>query len=192
MLCEDIVWVRDSESEDRMLGFFSDPRLAIFLVIVSIIIAFKFDFSFTSGFSRGDSLQVFNGLKVIQAASTRPKDKFIALGYNACVDIVLDAVEFLEALGVQPLGDEAGDVCSSIKNKAELGSCFQHFFATASGAERTIFNEQLMKEIAKAVEQVPHQALLGGTAALMGEVLANDFGFDGKFPRMYFLYSNLD
>ena len=162
------------------MGMLRELAIGVVFILISVLLAVNHDhLDSPNPRSTPPNTHLLASLKSIRDGLPKPRDKYVTLGYNACVDIVLDAVSLLSAIGATaPQG--SGEECESIATKEELASCFLHFFKAAKAAERAVVNEDLYMKLSRALDDVPHRASLGGNAALMGEVLVNDFGFKGK------------
>lgn len=151
-----------------------ETAVAVLLVLVSVLVAVNHHNTPPTH----TNLDLLQALRHVRDNTPKPTGKYIALGYNACVDIILDAGALLEAVGVT--APQGGVECETVGSKEELGSCFLYFFQAAKAAERAVVNEELYAELSRALRHVPHVALLGGNAALMAQVLVADFEFKGK------------
>lgn len=105
----------------------------------------------------------------------------VALGYNVCLDAVVDAVALLAACGVDPAaGSLAADV-SSIDSLGELGAVFASHFSRAAAGERAVGDEGTFHALEAGLRhdslRKKKKLLLGGNAAIMAAILAEDWGF---------------
>ncbi|ELR12829.1 ADPdependent glucokinase [Acanthamoeba castellanii str. Neff] len=103
-----------------------------------------------------------------KALRTRhPLPLFIGLGYNTNLDLVVDALEVVQALGVQPpQGPTEHPVISSA---TDLQETFGHYFKQGSAAERYVADVPLFERLDAQASAVYST---GGNAALMANRLA--------------------
>uniref|UniRef100_A0A8C3J5B8 ADP dependent glucokinase n=1 Tax=Calidris pygmaea TaxID=425635 RepID=A0A8C3J5B8_9CHAR len=107
-----------------------------------------------------------------QAAIVRPARRWarVAVGVNACVDVVLSGVKLLEALGLEP-GDGKNHVVLS--SRQDLKEAFAHFMEKGAAAERFFSDAESFHHIARTASEYPAaQLYVGGNAALIGQKLA--------------------
>ncbi|XP_074456187.1 ADP-dependent glucokinase isoform X4 [Larus michahellis] len=109
-----------------------------------------------------------------QAAIVRPARRWarVAVGVNACVDVVLSGVKLLEALGLEP-GD--GKNHAVLNSRQDLKEAFAHFMEKGAAAERFFSNAESFHHIARTASEFPGaQLYVGGNAALIGQKLATN------------------
>ncbi|XP_032556323.1 ADP-dependent glucokinase isoform X2 [Chiroxiphia lanceolata] len=109
-----------------------------------------------------------------QAAIVRPARGWarVAVGVNACVDVVLSGVKLLEALGLEPRDGKNHAVLSSGQ---DLGEAFTHFMERGAAAERFFSDAAAFRDIARTASEHPAaQLYVGGNAALIGQKLATN------------------
>ncbi|KAF7237771.1 ADP-dependent glucokinase [Varanus komodoensis] len=108
------------------------------------------------------------------ALITRPAKRWnrIAVGVNACVDVVLSGVRLLQALGSNPGTGQDHLVLHSVK---DLEDAFIHFMERGAAAERFFSDAGSFNHIAETALKYPGaQLYVGGNAALIGQKLAAD------------------
>ncbi|KAG8012304.1 ADP-dependent glucokinase [Nibea albiflora] len=122
--------------------------------------------------------------KVISAAwetlitlPTRQWSK-VAVGVNACVDVVVSGVGLLQALAVDP---GAGLDHEVLHSKEDLKEAFIHFMGRGAAAERFFSDKEVFQRIARSAAEYPGakarltsstHLYVGGNAALIGQKLA--------------------
>ncbi|KAE8276932.1 ADP-dependent glucokinase [Larimichthys crocea] len=114
--------------------------------------------------------------KVISAAwetlitlPTRQWSK-VAVGVNACVDVVVSGVGLLQALAVDP---GAGLDHEVLHSKEDLREAFIHYMGRGAAAERFFSDKEVFQRIARSAAEYPGAKLyVGGNAALIGQKLA--------------------
>ncbi|XP_054475251.1 ADP-dependent glucokinase isoform X2 [Anoplopoma fimbria] len=95
----------------------------------------------------------------------------VAVGVNACVDVVVSGVGLLQAMAVDPGSGEDHEVLHS---KEDLKEAFIHFMERGAAAERFFSDEEAFQRIARAAAEYPGAKLyVGGNAALIGQKLAS-------------------
>uniref|UniRef100_A0A672UBW2 ADP dependent glucokinase n=1 Tax=Strigops habroptila TaxID=2489341 RepID=A0A672UBW2_STRHB len=94
-----------------------------------------------------------------QAAIVRPARGWarVAVGVNACVDVVLSGVKLLEALGVEPRDGKNHAVLSS---RRDLGEAFAHFMDKGAAAERFFSDAESFHHIARTASEHPGAQIL--------------------------------
>lgn len=106
----------------------------------------------------------------------RNEDGKIAIGFNVCLDAVVDALELLQRTGVKPV---KGAVSPTISNLEDLGGVFTHHFERAAGGERSVDDRETFALLEEGLATCKsRRVLLGGNAAIMAEVLAKDWKFE--------------
>ncbi|XP_066491583.1 ADP-dependent glucokinase isoform X2 [Tiliqua scincoides] len=94
----------------------------------------------------------------------------VAVGVNACVDVVLSGVKLLQALGLDS-GD--GQDHSILHSVTDLKEAFIHFMGKGAAAERFFSDADSFHHIAKTASEYPGaQLYVGGNAALIGQKIA--------------------
>ncbi|XP_011373833.1 ADP-dependent glucokinase isoform X7 [Pteropus alecto] len=84
----------------------------------------------------------------------------VAVGVNACVDVVLSGVKLLQALGLNP-GN--GEDHSILHSRNDLKEAFIHFMGKGAAAERFFSDEDTFHDIAQTASAFPGaQVLLCG------------------------------
>ncbi|KAM4618603.1 ADP-dependent glucokinase isoform 2-T2 [Polymixia lowei] len=94
----------------------------------------------------------------------------VAVGVNACVDVVVSGVGLLQALAVDPGTGLDHEVLHS---KEDLKEAFIHYMERGAAAERFFSDKEVFHRIARAAAEYPGAKLyVGGNAALIGQKLA--------------------
>ncbi|XP_073917611.1 ADP-dependent glucokinase isoform X5 [Castor canadensis] len=94
----------------------------------------------------------------------------VAVGVNACVDVVLSGVKLLQALGLSP-GN--GRDHAILHSKNDLEEAFVHFMGKGAAAERFFSDKESFHDIVHAASEFPDaQHYVGGNAALIGQKFA--------------------
>lgn len=94
----------------------------------------------------------------------------VAVGVNACVDVVVSGVGLLQALAVDPGSGLDHEVLHS---KDDLKEAFIHYMGRGAAAERFFSDKEVFQRIARAAAEYPGAKLyVGGNAALIGQKLA--------------------
>ncbi|KAM8751381.1 ADP-dependent glucokinase isoform 2-T2 [Acanthopagrus schlegelii] len=94
----------------------------------------------------------------------------VAVGVNACVDVVLSGVGLLQALAVDP---GVGLDHEVLHSKEDLREAFIHYMERGAAAERFFSDKEVFQRIARAAAEYPGAKLyVGGNAALIGQKLA--------------------
>lgn len=94
----------------------------------------------------------------------------VAVGVNACVDVVVSGVGLLQALAVDP---GAGSDHEVLRSKEDLKEAFIHYMSRGAAAERFFSDQEVFHRIARAAAEYPGAKLyVGGNAALIGQKLA--------------------
>ncbi|KAG8440245.1 hypothetical protein GDO86_006133 [Hymenochirus boettgeri] len=95
----------------------------------------------------------------------------VAVGVNACVDVVLSGVSLLQALGLIAHSAKDHLVLSS---KEELANTFMHYMQQGAAAERFYSDSNSFADISSQASQDPRaQHFVGGNAALIAQRLAS-------------------
>ncbi|XP_026875753.2 ADP-dependent glucokinase isoform X4 [Electrophorus electricus] len=96
----------------------------------------------------------------------------IAVGVNACIDVVVSGVGLLQALAVDPGTSRDHDVLHS---KEDVKETFIHYMERGAAAERFFSDKEGFQRIARAAAEYPGaQLYVGGNAALIGQKLASN------------------
>ncbi|GAB1294299.1 ADP-dependent glucokinase [Apodemus speciosus] len=94
----------------------------------------------------------------------------VAVGVNACVDVVISGVKLLQALGLSP---GIGKDHAVLHKTSDLGEAFVHFMGKGAAAERFFSDKETFHDIAQAASEFPGaQHYVGGNAALIGQRFA--------------------
>ncbi|KAM9815820.1 ADP-dependent glucokinase isoform X2 [Syngnathus typhle] len=94
----------------------------------------------------------------------------VAVGVNACVDVVVSGVGLLQALALEPGSGLDHEVLHS---KEDLREAFVHYMERGAAAERFFSDKEVFRRIARAAAEYPGAKLyVGGNAALIGQKLA--------------------
>ncbi|KAL0967903.1 hypothetical protein UPYG_G00259440 [Umbra pygmaea] len=94
----------------------------------------------------------------------------VAVGVNACVDVVVSGIGLLQALAEDPGPGHDHEVLHS---KKDLKEAFIHYMERGSAAERFFTDKEVFQRIAQAAAEYPGaQLYVGGNAALIGQKLA--------------------
>ncbi|GAB5572306.1 ADP-dependent glucokinase isoform X2 [Prionailurus iriomotensis] len=94
----------------------------------------------------------------------------VAVGVNACVDVVLSGVKLLEALGLSPGNGKDHTILHS---RNDLEEAFIHFMGKGVAAERFFSDKEAFHDIAQIASELPGaQHYVGGNAALIGQKFA--------------------
>ncbi|KAL2790796.1 ADP-dependent glucokinase isoform 7 precursor [Daubentonia madagascariensis] len=94
----------------------------------------------------------------------------VAVGVNACVDVVLSGVKLLQALGLSPGNGKDHTVLHS---RNDLEEAFIHFMGKGAAAERFFSDKETFHDIAQVASEFPEaQHYVGGNAALIGQKFA--------------------
>lgn len=94
----------------------------------------------------------------------------VAVGVNACVDVVVSGVGLLQALAVDP---GAGQDHEVLHSKEDLRETFIHYMGRGAAAERFFSDKETFQRIARAAAEYPGAKLyVGGNAALIGQKFA--------------------
>lgn len=96
----------------------------------------------------------------------------VAVGVNACVDVVVTGVGLLQALAIDPGTGVDHEVLHS---KEDLKETFIHYMEKGAAAERFYSDKESFQRIAQAASEYPGaQHFVGGNAALIGQKLATN------------------
>ncbi|KAL4622795.1 ADP-dependent glucokinase isoform X1 [Arapaima gigas] len=112
---------------------------------------------------------ISNAWEVLIAEPARKWSR-VAVGVNACVDVIVSGVGLLQALAVDP---GAGQDHEVLRSKEDLKEAFIHFMERGAAAERFYSNGEDFQRISRAAVEFPGaQLYVGGNAALIGQKLA--------------------
>ena len=122
---------------------------------------------------KGDSEvgQLIEGQK--RFLGSPPKLKRIAIGYNACLDLIVSAKDTISKLfQLEKFGGEKEDK-ESIRDLTDFEKTFSFWFSKGVAAERFVESSQLFQEIVSASEKTSNPVYyIGGNAALMAQVMS--------------------
>uniref|UniRef100_A0A1W7RJH9 ADP-dependent glucokinase-like protein n=1 Tax=Agkistrodon contortrix contortrix TaxID=8713 RepID=A0A1W7RJH9_AGKCO len=107
------------------------------------------------------------------ALITQPAKQWnrVAVGVNACVDVILSGAKLLQALGFRGQG---GKDHSVLRSAADLEEAFLHFMGKGAAAERFFSDADAFHRIAEMAASYPGaQLYVGGNAALIGQKIAS-------------------
>ncbi|XP_072258215.1 ADP-dependent glucokinase isoform X2 [Pyxicephalus adspersus] len=94
----------------------------------------------------------------------------VAVGVNACVDVVVSGVSLLKALG---LGPRPGGDHLVLNTPEDLAETFQHYMHRGAAAERFYSDADSFQHISRTASQDPGaKHFVGGNAALIAQRLA--------------------
>ncbi|KAM3608666.1 uncharacterized protein V6R79_002635 [Siganus canaliculatus] len=94
----------------------------------------------------------------------------VAVGVNACVDVVVSGVGLLQALAVDP---GVGMDHEVLHSKEDLKEAFIHYMSRGAAAERFFSDKEVFQRIARAAAEYPGAKLyVGANAALIGQKFA--------------------
>jgi len=101
-------------------------------------------------------------------------DKTVAVGYNTNLDLIVDATDLLESLGVKPQPSTTPP--SPIINTIEqFEKTFTYYFKSGSAAERFVQDESTFKTIIDKALSLPKKTFFtGGNAGIMANRLAKE------------------
>ncbi|XP_051898668.1 ADP-dependent glucokinase isoform X2 [Pristis pectinata] len=95
----------------------------------------------------------------------------VAVGVNACVDVVVCGVGLLKALGLNPGKQVDHDI---LQTKEDLRETFSYFMEKGVAAERFFADKELFQNVALAASKYPGaKHFVGGNAALIGQKLGS-------------------
>ncbi|XP_043933587.1 ADP-dependent glucokinase [Protopterus annectens] len=107
----------------------------------------------------------------------------VAVGVNACVDIVLSGIGLLQALALEPSGGQDYEI---LRTKEDLKQTFVFFLEKGVAAERFYSDKVTFQQIARAASEYPGaQHFVGGNAALIGQKLARNPNLTQVFPVVH-------
>ncbi|XP_056595653.1 ADP-dependent glucokinase isoform X2 [Triplophysa dalaica] len=114
---------------------------------------------------------IARGWQTLIAAPSR-RWKKVAVGVNACVDVVVSGVGLLQALALEPTSGRDHEVLHS---KEDLKDAFIHYLGKGAAAERFFSDKEVFHRIARAAAEYPGaQIYVGGNAALIAQKLASN------------------
>ncbi|KAM3925054.1 ADP-dependent glucokinase isoform 2-T2 [Leptodactylus fuscus] len=95
----------------------------------------------------------------------------VAVGVNACVDVVVSGVSLLQALGLNP---KSGGDHTVLTSQEELAATFLHYMQRGAAAERFYSDADSFQHISQTATQNPDaKHFVGGNAALIAQRLAS-------------------
>ncbi|XP_069812455.1 ADP-dependent glucokinase isoform X2 [Dendropsophus ebraccatus] len=95
----------------------------------------------------------------------------VAVGVNACVDVVVSGVSLLKALGLNP---QSGRDHMVLTSQEELAATFLHYMQRGAAAERFYSDAESFQSISRTATQNPDaKHFVGGNAALIAQRLAS-------------------
>ncbi|XP_073506885.1 ADP-dependent glucokinase isoform X2 [Phyllobates terribilis] len=95
----------------------------------------------------------------------------VAVGVNACVDVVVSGVGLLQALGLSP---QSGGDHLVLSSQEELAATFLHYMQRGAAAERFYSDADSFQHISRTATHRPGaKHFVGGNAALIAQRLAS-------------------
>nr|BAC33486.1 unnamed protein product [Mus musculus] len=76
----------------------------------------------------------------------------VAVGVNACVDVVISGVKLLQALGLSP---GSGKDHAILHSRSDLEEAFLYFMGKGAAAERFFSDKETFHDIAQAASEFP-------------------------------------
>ena len=113
--------------------------------------------------------------RLAKAVGTPPRGapKRFAVGLNACVDVIVPALDVFESLGLDGKAAEPQDH-SAIDTLSSLEQTFKFFFSRGGAGERFVSDPAVFKRIADAARTAEaSRNYIGGNAALIGVTIQN-------------------
>ncbi|XP_041034371.1 ADP-dependent glucokinase isoform X4 [Carcharodon carcharias] len=96
----------------------------------------------------------------------------VAVGVNACVDVVVCGIGLLEALALDPVNKVDHD---TLQSREDLKETFSYFMEKGVAAERFFADKEVFQKIAQTASQFPGaKHFVGGNAALIGQKLSTN------------------
>jgi len=141
-------------------------------MILPAIAAAFLGWYYISFYHQFSNLELLNGLRRIRDSSSPRHDARVALGYNGCLDAIVDTLSLFKTAGISPSQSKDVSVISSIE---DLASVLEFHFGKAG--ERAVTVRETFDILEDALRRTPHRKALGGNAALMADVLVRDWGF---------------
>jgi len=121
-------------------------------------------------------LDLLNRLRYLKRkTSPKASSAKVAIGYNACLDAVVDAFEFFDKLNAEHPEDRKNH--PEVHSIEQLAEVFHFHFTKAAAAERAVCCDDVFEEFSHALFKSKHKLHLGGNAAIMAVVFAKRFGF---------------
>mmetsp|Transcript_30033 Transcript_30033/g.58739 ORF Transcript_30033/g.58739 Transcript_30033/m.58739 type:complete len:253 (+) Transcript_30033:70-828(+) len=115
-----------------------------------------------------DRASKFSSFASFPGAVPNDAPRRFAVGLNACVDLIVPALEVFSMLAMDGESVEARDH-DKIESLMELEETFKFFFQKGGAGERFVSNSALFKQIVGASRSVEGgRFFVGGNAALMG------------------------
>ncbi|KAK1792954.1 hypothetical protein P4O66_001679 [Electrophorus voltai] len=97
----------------------------------------------------------------------------VAVGFGGCVDIIVDGVTLLNAVGLQPAGRPLHH--DYVENAEQLAQSFAYFFAPGAASERFVLNDTLFSQLVEASRELPgNRWSIGGNAPVMASRMAGE------------------
>ncbi|EFA84840.1 glucokinase [Heterostelium album PN500] len=97
----------------------------------------------------------------------------VAVGYNTNLDLVVNAVDLLHALGLSPTQNPTPS--DEIHTLSQFEQTFTYYFDSGSAAERFITEKDVFDQIIKATDSLNRQEYLtGGNAGIIANRLARE------------------
>ncbi|KAM9568853.1 ADP-dependent glucokinase isoform 4-T19 [Salvelinus alpinus] len=91
----------------------------------------------------------------------------VAVGVNACVDVVVSGIGLLQALAVDPGMGRDHEVLHS---KEELKEAFIHYMERGSAAERFFTDKEVFQRIARAAAEYPGAQVVNRISACLADI----------------------
>lgn len=152
------------------------PDVLLLGSVLAVFLCFWVPLELSRRYGRVRATHLLGKLRVTRdMAVLRTEDARIAIGYNVCLDAVVNVFELFENAGIEE-PDSAADH-KSFETLEELAATFLLHFSKAAGGERSVKNPAAFQEIEKALYSTRHRQVLGGNAAIMAHVLSHDHGF---------------
>ncbi|XP_059917479.1 ADP-dependent glucokinase isoform X2 [Gadus macrocephalus] len=126
----------------------------------------------TEGGARGPSAEqaISSAWETLITLPSRQWRK-VAVGVNACVDVVVSGVGLLQASALDPGPGLDHEVLHTLE---DLKETFIHYMERGAAAERFFSDQEAFQRIARAAAEYPGAKLyVGGNAALIGQKLAS-------------------
>ncbi|XP_078056028.1 ADP-dependent glucokinase isoform X2 [Mustelus asterias] len=96
----------------------------------------------------------------------------VAVGVNACVDVVVCGIGLLKALGLDAGNNVDHD---TLQSREDLTETFSYFMEKGVAAERFFADKKLFQKIAQTASELPGaKHFVGGNAALIGQKLSTN------------------
>lgn len=105
------------------------------------------------------SLTVLHKLHDTVAKSSYKYDK-IAVGYNTNLDLIVEAKQLFQALGLEPTDSTQLQDHERINTEKDLLETFAKYFSQGSAVERFIENEELCDRVMRTAAALPSKEIL--------------------------------